>query len=233
MKQYATIFGQNQTEYVEKRSRFITTVRHCETEQEAAAFLEEMRTKYWDATHNCFAYSLQQGKNCRFSDDGEPHGTAGKPMLDVVLGSGITDIAVVVTRYFGGVLLGTGGLVRAYSKAVQDCLNKSEVFIMIESTVFSIVCDYSDHPKLVNLISSYEGNIENTDFTDKVTVNFALNNEFIKLEFNYDDIRLVLTKDINEIKYINSKLQSQVTEMEELTKITTNKNTKTSKHRYS
>lgn len=179
MKQYATIFGQNQTEYVEKRSRFITTVRHCETEQEAAAFLEEMRTKYWDATHNCFAYSLQQGKNCRFSDDGEPHGTAGKPMLDVVLGSGVTDIAVVVTRYFGGVLLGTGGLVRAYSKSVQDCLSACEVFVMIPSTLLYINCDYTDHGRLTNLIASYDGNIENTEFTDKVAVTFCLKDEFV------------------------------------------------------
>lgn len=180
MKEYLTVFDECVSEYVEKRSRFIATLRHCETEQDVNTFLEEMRSKYWDAKHNVFAYSIGGGRLCRFSDDGEPHGTAGKPMIDVINGSGITDIAVVVTRYFGGVLLGTGGLVRAYSKAVQDCLNKSEVFIMIESTVFSIVCDYSDHPKLVNLISSYEGNIENTDFTDKVTVNFALNNEFIK-----------------------------------------------------
>ena len=119
---YSTVFSETKTEYVEKRSRFIATLRHCETEEEANAFLEEMRSKYWDARHNCFAYSVNEGKLRRFSDDGEPHGTAGKPMLDVITGSGITNIAVVVTRYFGGVLLGTGGLVRAYSKSVQDCL---------------------------------------------------------------------------------------------------------------
>jgi uncharacterized YigZ family protein len=177
VKGYTTIFTQTQTEYVEKRSRFIATVRHCETEEEASAFLQEMRSKYWDARHNCFAYSVENGRLSRFSDDGEPHGTAGKPMLDVIEGSGITNIAVVVTRYFGGILLGTGGLVRAYSKSVQDCLTSAEVFTMIPSVVYSICCDYTDHGRLVNLITSNEGNIDNTDFTDKVTVRFSLREE--------------------------------------------------------
>ena len=101
-------------------------------------------------------------------------------MLDVVLGSGITDIAVVVTRYFGGILLGTGGLVRAYSKSVQDCLAECEVFTMIPSTLIYINCDYTDHGKLTNLIASYEGNIENTEFTDKVAITFCLKDEFVE-----------------------------------------------------
>jgi uncharacterized YigZ family protein len=138
-----------------------------------------MRSKYWDARHNCFAYSVENGRLSRFSDDGEPHGTAGKPMLDVIEGSGITNIAVVVTRYFGGILLGTGGLVRAYSKSVQDCLASAEVFTMIPSVVYSICCDYTDHGRLVNLITSYEGNIDHTDFTDKVTVRFCLREEIV------------------------------------------------------
>lgn len=171
---YSTVFSETKTEYVEKRSRFIATLRHCETEEEANAFLEEMRSKYWDARHNCFAYSVNEGKLCRFSDDGEPHGTAGKPMLDVITGSGITNIAVVVTRYFGGVLLGMGGLVRAYSKSAQDCLALAEVFTMIPSSVLSITCEYTDHGKLVNLLSSYDCEIVNTDFTQNVTVTFNI-----------------------------------------------------------
>lgn len=179
MDTYLTVFGQNETEYVEKRSRFIATLRHCETEAEATAFLEEMRSKYWDAKHNCFAYSVEEGKLCRFSDDGEPHGTAGKPMLDVIVGSKITNIAVVVTRYFGGVLLGTGGLVRAYSKSVQDVLSSAEVFKMVPSVVLSITCDYTDHGKLVNLIGSSDGVLENTDFLENVTVEFCLKEESV------------------------------------------------------
>ncbi len=179
MDTYLTVFGQNETEYVEKRSRFIATLRHCETEEEATAFLEEMRSKYWDARHNCFAYSVEEGRLCRFSDDGEPHGTAGKPMLDVIVGSKITNIAVVVTRYFGGVLLGTGGLVRAYSKSVQDVLSGAEVFKMVPSAVLSVTCDYTDHGKLVNLISSVDAVLENTNFAENVTVEFCLKQESV------------------------------------------------------
>lgn len=179
MESFLTVLSEETSEYVEKRSRFIATLRHCETEQQATDFINEMRSKYWDAKHNVFAYSLKQGGLCRFSDDGEPHGTAGKPMLDVVLGSGITDVAVVVTRYFGGVLLGTGGLVRAYSKATQDVLQKSQVYIMLPCTSFRIECEYTDHSKLVNLISSFEGNIDNTEYTEKIAVDFSLKDEFI------------------------------------------------------
>ena len=180
MESYLTVFGENTSEYVEKRSRFIANLRHCETEQEATDFINEMRSKYWDARHNVFAYSVAGGSLCRFSDDGEPHGTAGKPMLDVILGSQIKNIAVVVTRYFGGVLLGTGGLVRAYSKSVQDVLQKSEVFVMLPCTACEIECNYSDHAKLLNLMENFEANITNTDFTDKIKVEFSLKSERVE-----------------------------------------------------
>lgn len=180
LESFLTAFGEETSEYVEKRSRFIATLRHCETEQEANDFINEMRSKYWDAKHNVFAYSVEKGKLCRFSDDGEPHGTAGKPMLDIILGSKVKNIAVVVTRYFGGVLLGTGGLVRAYSKSVQDVLQKSQVFIMLPCTACLVECAYSDHARLINLIESLDGNIDNTDFTEKVTVSFSLKSEFVE-----------------------------------------------------
>ena len=111
-----------------KKSRFIATVRPVQTEEEALAFIEEMKKKYWDARHNCYVYSV--GKNreyTRCSDDGEPSGTAGRPMLDVILGEDIYNVAAVVTRYFGGILLGTGGLVRAYSRSLQEGLAASTV----------------------------------------------------------------------------------------------------------
>lgn len=174
MSEYITVLGEAESEYVEKRSRFIATVRHCETEQEAAAFISEMRSKYWDARHNVFAYSVQKGSLCRFSDDGEPHGTAGKPMLDVILGSGITNLAVVVTRYFGGVLLGTGGLVRAYSKSTKDALEAARKAQMIPCTVFEIICEYTDHNRLLSLLENEGANIENTDFSDKVKITFYM-----------------------------------------------------------
>ena len=177
MSRFLTVLEASSAEYVEKRSRFIANLRHCETEEEATAFLSEMRTKYWDARHNVFAYCVGGGSLCRFSDDGEPHGTAGKPVLDVIVGSGIKNIAIVVTRYFGGVLLGTGGLVRAYSKSAKDAVENAKVVEMIPCTVYSTVCDYSDHQKLVSLVEGSGGKIENTEFTDKVTLYYSFRDE--------------------------------------------------------
>ncbi len=172
MEKYLTAIGDSTAEYTEKRSRFIANLRHCETEEEASAFIEEMRSKYWDARHNCFAYSVEGGKFCRFSDDGEPHGTAGKPMLDVINGSGVTDIAVVVTRYFGGILLGTGGLVRAYSKSAKDAINLAKIAEMIPCTVLKTECEYTDHAKLLSLIEKSGGTVENSEFTHNVTLTY-------------------------------------------------------------
>ena len=127
-KEYKTVYAGGEGEIIEKKSRFIATVRPVESEEEALAFIEEMSKKYWDARHNCYVYSVGMNREAtRCSDDGEPSGTAGRPMLDVILGQDIYNVAVVVTRYFGGVLLGTGGLVRAYSLAVQTGLAASTV----------------------------------------------------------------------------------------------------------
>ncbi len=173
MSQYLTVIGESSAEYTEKRSRFIATLKHCESEADALKFIEEMRSKYWDARHNVFAYSVDKGRLCRFSDDGEPHGTAGKPILDVINGNGITDCCIVVTRYFGGVLLGTGGLVRAYSTSSKDAISGAKIAEMIPCTLFSVMCDYQDHQKLVYLIEGENGVIENTEFTEKVKVSFV------------------------------------------------------------
>nr|WP_330413660.1 YigZ family protein [Coprococcus sp. AF21-14LB] len=126
LSQYTTVYEGGEGEIIVKKSRFIATVRPVKTEEEAIAFIAEMKKKYWDATHNCSAYVIgERFQVQRMSDDGEPQGTAGKPMLDVLMGEEIHDIAVVVTRYFGGTLLGTGGLVRAYSGAVKEGLANS------------------------------------------------------------------------------------------------------------
>ena len=120
MKEYKIVYCGGEGEIVEKKSRFIATVKPVDSEEEASAFIAEMKKKYWDARHNCSAFVIGEHNEIqRSSDDGEPAGTAGHPMLDVLLGEGIHNTAVVVTRYFGGTLLGTGGLVRAYSKSVQ------------------------------------------------------------------------------------------------------------------
>ena len=120
LEEYRTIYQGGEGELIEKKSRFIATVRLVKSEEEALAFIEEMRKKYWNATHNCFAYVIGERKEImRCSDDGEPQGTAGKPMLDVLLGEELYNTAVVVTRYFGGTLLGTGGLVTTIEETLK------------------------------------------------------------------------------------------------------------------
>lgn len=174
MESYITVSGESVGEYSEKRSRFIATLRHTETEEQAAAFLAEMRSKYWDARHNCYAYSMSSGALKRFSDDGEPHGTAGKPILDIIDGSGLTDITVVVTRYFGGVLLGTGGLVRAYSAAAREAVSAAERVKMTPCTVYKARCGYSELERLTKLITDSGGRVENTVYAADVELEFYL-----------------------------------------------------------
>lgn len=117
---YKTVYGEGLAELVEKKSRFIANVKPVTTEEEALSFVSEIKAKYRDARHNVYAYVVKENNISRFTDDGEPSGTAGAPVLDVILKEGLTDVAIVVTRYFGGTLLGTGGLVRAYGKSAKD-----------------------------------------------------------------------------------------------------------------
>ncbi len=177
-----TVSGQSSAEYTEKRSRFIAVIRHCETEQEAVSFINDIRAKHRDARHNCYAYSVSGGTVKRFSDDGEPHGTAGKPMLDIIDGEGLCNVCAVVTRYFGGVLLGTGGLVRAYSKALKDAAVSANRAVMIPCTVFSCSADYTDSARLSKLISDMGGVTENAEYTEKVSLTFFMR-ESKKSEF--------------------------------------------------
>lgn len=171
MQGYITIDGNFTAEYEEKHSRFIATAFHCESETQASGIIAAQKSKYWDARHNVYAYVLQDG-TARFSDDGEPHGTAGKPVLDVINGSGITNVLIVVTRYFGGILLGTGGLVRAYSTSARDALLSAVRVQMCACTEYSIVCDYSNYDRLIRLIEDCGGNIHDTQFLDKIQINF-------------------------------------------------------------
>ena len=144
-----------QAELVEKKSRFIATVRPVSPEEEAGAFIDEMKKKYYDARHNCSAFVIgSKGELTRSSDDGEPSGTAGRPMLEVLTGSGIRNVAVVVTRYFGGVLLGTGGLVRAYSGAVKMALEQCETITRRFGVQLMIRTDYNGVGKIQYLLGS-------------------------------------------------------------------------------
>lgn len=141
-------------EIVEKKSRFIATVQKIKNEEEALAFIAQMKKKYWDARHNCYAFVAgEQHQLQRCSDDGEPQGTAGRPMLDVLLREDIHDTAVVVTRYFGGTLLGTGGLVRAYQKAVQEGLSHSRIVLKQKGSMLTIRTDYNGVGKIQYILA--------------------------------------------------------------------------------
>ena len=144
MKEYFSISGRLVTEKVIEKSRFITTSQHVESEEEAKAFVEEISKKYFDATHNCYAYICDTlGNLLRFSDDGEPQGTAGMPMLDVIKNKNLRQTAVVVTRYFGGIKLGAGGLVRAYSGAVAENLAQAQKVVYCNCNEREYVVGYS------------------------------------------------------------------------------------------
>lgn len=175
LERYKTIYQGNVGEIIEKKSRFIATVRLVENEEEALAFIEEMRKKYWNATHNCFAYVIGEHREIvRCSDDGEPSGTAGKPMLDVLLGEELYNTAVVVTRYFGGTLLGTGGLVRTYSKAVQEGLAQSRIIEKQYGTILEIGTDYQGLGKIQYIIGENKIPLLDSQYTDVVTLQVLL-----------------------------------------------------------
>lgn len=175
---YRVLLSDGQGEYEEKKSRFIATVRRCQTEAEAVAFIEEMKKKYWDARHNCSAFCIgSRGELTRCSDDGEPSGTAGRPMLEVLLGSGIRNVAVVVTRYFGGVLLGTGGLVRAYTQAVKEGLAACETGIMRAGTELRIDTDYNDIGKILYMLGQRGLEPLSSEYGEKVSLTVLLASE--------------------------------------------------------
>lgn len=158
-------------ELVEKKSRFIATTRPVVSEEEAVAFIEEMKKKYWDARHNCSAYVIgERGQIQRCSDDGEPSQTAGRPMLDVLLGEEIRNICVVVTRYFGGTLLGTGGLVRAYSGAVQEGLANSTIVEKFPGNRLTVTTDYNGIGKIQYTAAQMGLTTLDTRYTDQVAV---------------------------------------------------------------
>lgn len=156
-------------EIVEKKSRFIADVLPVSSEEEAQEFIADIKKKYWDARHHCFAYVIgDRHELARFSDDGEPGGTAGKPMLDVLLGEDIHNVVVVVTRYFGGTLLGTGGLVRAYSGAAKAGLANAQIISRIQGTKLSIDTEYTDLGKIQYILGERKITILDSVYTDKV-----------------------------------------------------------------
>ncbi len=173
-----TVYQGGVGELIEKKSRFIATVMPCESEEAALAFIESLKKKYWDARHNCSAYTIgTRHEITHCSDDGEPAKTAGRPMLDVLLNEDVHNVCVVVTRYFGGILLGTGGLVRAYQGAVKEGLANS---ILIEKQLgirLRVTTDYNNIGKLQYLFASEDCAVLSTEYTDAVAVRILVSPE--------------------------------------------------------
>ena len=178
MTEYKTIRQEATGEITEKKSRFIATLRPVETEEEALAFIAEMKKKYWDARHNCSAYIIGADKPVeRCSDDGEPSRTAGMPMLEVLKGAGLKNICAVVTRYFGGVLLGTGGLVRAYQAATSEGIKNSVIQSCKYLNRIKLTLDYTAYGKVQYYTVSEHLTAEEPEFSDSVSVTFLLDDE--------------------------------------------------------
>lgn len=173
-KNYKTVKFNTKDEFVEKRSRFIGYCKPVTTEQEAVDFINKIKKDHWDATHNVYAYSLREGQIKRYSDDGEPSGTAGMPALDVILKNDVVDVVVVVTRYFGGVLLGTGGLVRAYAKGCKVALEAAGIVTMELCSQCKISCSYNQYGKINTLVMQKGGYVDNCDFADNVIIDFHM-----------------------------------------------------------
>ena len=175
LQQYRTVFRDGTGELVEKKSRFLTEIYHVTSEEQIPPILEATRKRYWDASHGCYAYVLGKRQELmRCSDAGEPSGTAGRPMLDVLLGEGLCDVLAIVTRYFGGTLLGTGGLVRAYSGAVKEGLKHTVLIDKIPAMRLRIDTDYTGIGKILYLLGQESMQPLESEYTDRVSLLVAV-----------------------------------------------------------
>lgn len=171
LERYKTVRGAGDKEIVIKKSRFIGYIKPVETEEDAIAFIEEIKKKHWNATHNCSAYMIgERDEIQRQSDDGEPSGTAGKPILEVIKNQNLKNVAIVVTRYFGGILLGAGGLIRAYTDGAVAAIEAGEVIIRVLHKEIFVELDYTWLGKVENELRGREIRTGETSFTDKVTL---------------------------------------------------------------
>lgn len=171
---YITLEREASASFIEKKSEFIGYACPCKTEQEALDFIAKIRKKHADAKHNVYAYQIKENNIARFTDDGEPQGTAGMPVLDIIKKTGFTDACIVVTRYFGGILLGTGGLVRAYSHAAKLAVEAAHVITYERFITCELICDYTDYDKIR---ASYQGvglMVDGVDFAADVTQRLAV-----------------------------------------------------------
>ena len=178
-KKIKRISEPSKIEFIEKRSEFIGFSTYVENEEKALEIIKQKKKEYQDATHNVYAYVI--GENiARYSDDGEPQGTAGMPVLNAIRMSGISDVLVVVTRYFGGILLGAGGLVRAYSQAASMSLNQAKTVVYEDYVVYELICGYSDYGKINIELGAIDAIIVSCDFSDEVKFVFAVKEDVAK-----------------------------------------------------
>ena len=177
---YKTVEKEANDELTEKRSRFIGYCKPVKNEEEAIQYINSIKSKHWDARHNVYAYCIQEGQIKRYSDDGEPQGTAGVPVLEVLTKNRITDVVVVVTRYFGGILLGTGGLVRAYSASAKKAVEAANIINMIRCSVWTMVCDYNRYGKVSSLIPQSGGLIDESSFGSDVSITFHIRSDYLE-----------------------------------------------------
>ncbi len=168
--EYKTIAERCEARFIEKKSEFIGYIAPAESEEQAVAFINEIRGMHRKATHNCYAYILREGSLGRHSDDGEPSGTAGVPIYEVLRKEGLTDVVCVVTRYFGGVLLGAGGLVRAYTRGAKDAVDAARIKVMAAAVRLEISIDYSLYGRLPQVLSDFDVRMISEDFADNVKI---------------------------------------------------------------
>ena len=177
---YITIKGEASDSFVEKKSEFIGYIKHVETNDEAVMFINSIKAQHRKAKHNVYAYILREDNTSRYSDDGEPQGTAGVPVLDVIRKEGLVDVCVVVTRYFGGILLGGGGLVRAYSKGCKLAIEAAKRSVMCEAYRLEVKCDYSLYGKISYFLPDFEVKVLDTLFENEVTILLLVKERFLK-----------------------------------------------------
>lgn len=208
---FYTIDKNVSAEIVEKKSKFIADLFKVENKEEAEERIKEIKKKYYDAKHHCFAYITfdEKGKKQeRCNDDGEPSGTAGMPMLTILKGKELCNVLVVVTRYFGGILLGTGGLVRAYQDATQMALNEIKLITMVQGKVIKAVVEYPEIENVKYYCKKNNINIIKEEYSDNVEFFMEISNEMLnKLQSDIDKLSIKMTKiDILEEKYIKSNI---------------------------
>lgn len=175
--EYRTIAERCEARFIEKKSEFIGYLSPAGSEEEAVAFINEIRAMHRKATHNCYAYILRENSMCRHSDDGEPAGTAGVPIYEVLRREGLTDTVCVVTRYFGGVLLGAGGLVRAYTRGAKDAVDAAKIKVMAAAVRLEISVDYSLYGRLPQVFSDFDVRVNSEDFADNVKISLFVREE--------------------------------------------------------